>query len=442
MKYTKQHQKVWDTFTKKVVREKKRLRIRDPKWTFGLDKKIKGWQVILNYTIPYQTSRGEGLVIRYKNKKKYIKNRKFEDLELVQTELKKYHELIMEEHDQILSYINVDDSSVSYWIDIYTKRGELGTESIKPNSILRDADCLRDFMDYIQKVKPKYNNIFKIDRGFVKEYLDYRMKHGSRMGNKVGAGFIRNNYNRIRAFYNWVSVRCDGLTTGLLNSMGKQLPKIESKTESFSTRDIIKVTNFIEECEDDWKWSWFIPILRTLLVTGCRISEAVLMKVDDIDVGDRKWFFSGKGDKKRVQYITNDKLWEEIKKRVIDPEGNYYEKEYVFHREYYRMGNQYEKIGAGKGWIIDYQKPFNISGVRNKFYKMVKHLNLDPSISPHSCRRFFITEMLKETNGNIPLVAQLVGHSTWDVVKLYARNVVPEGTKTNLVLKDIISKTQ
>lgn len=222
----------------------------------------------------------------------------------------------------------------------------------------------------------------------------------------------------------------------------KKHSKIENKTESFSTRDIHKVYKFIEESKEDLKWSWFIPILRTMLVTGCRISEAVLMKIDDIDVGDRRWFFQGKGDKKRVQYITNDQLWKEIKSRIIDPDGNYYEKEYVFHREYWRQGNQYEKIGSGRGWIIDHQSPYNISGVRNKFYKMRDLLNLDPSISPHSCRRFYITEMLKESGGNIPLVAQLVGHSTWDVVRLYSRNVIPEGTKTNLVLKDVISKTQ
>ena len=35
----------------------------------------------------------------------------------------------------------------------------------------------------------------------------------------------------------------------------------------------------------------------------------------------------GKGDKKRVQYITNDELRGEIKSRIIDPEGNYYEKD-------------------------------------------------------------------------------------------------------------------
>ena len=42
--------------------------------------------------------------------------------------------------------------------------------------------------------------------------------------------------------------------------------------------------------------------------------------------------------------------------------------------------------------------------------------------------------MLKKTNGDIPLVAQLVGHSSWDMVKLYAQSLVTEKTDTNIGL--------
>ena len=44
------------------------------------------------------------------------------------------------------------------------------------------------------------------------------------------------------------------------------------------------------------------------------------------------------------------------------------------------------------------------------------------------------------TNGNIPLVSQLVGHATWDVVRMYSKSVITEDTKTNLNLKEIVSK--
>ena len=44
--------------------------------------------------------------------------------------------------------------------------------------------------------------------------------------------------------------------------------------------------------------------------------------------------------------------------------------------------------------------------------------------------------MLKKTNGDIPLVAQLVGHNTWDVVKLYTKDLVDKSKKVNVGLFD------
>ena len=81
-------------------------------------------------------------------------------------------------------------------------------------------------------------------------------------------------------------------------------------------------------------------------------------------------------------------------------------------------------------------KKFTSSGVYHKFKKMIRFLKLNPNLSTHCTRRFFITEMLKKTNGDIPLVAQLVGHNTWDVVKLYTKDLVDKSKKVNVGLFD------
>ena len=39
---------------------------------------------------------------------------------------------------------------------------------------------------------------------------------------------------------------------------------------------------------------------------------------------------------------------------------------------------------------------------------------------------------MKKTQGNIPLVAQLVGHNTWDVVRLYTKDVIDEKQDLNV----------
>ena len=88
---------------------------------------------------------------------------------------------------------------------------------------------------------------------------------------------------------------------------------------------------------------------------------------------------------------------------------------------------------------LDYDSPYSLSGVRKKFKKMVRHLKLNDKLSAHSCRRFYITQMLKETGGDIPLVAQLVGHSSWDMVKRYSKIVIDENTQTNLNLNKLVN---
>ena len=103
----------------------------------------------------------------------------------------------------------------------------------------------------------------------------------------------------------------------------------------------------------------------------------------------------------------------------------------------------YKQEGSGrvakiKTWRLYERKhkPINTSGIQHKSKEMFRLLNLSDGLSTHSTRRFFITEMLKKTQGNIPLVAQLVGHNTWDVVRLYTKDVIDEKQDLNVGLFD------
>jgi integrase len=71
---------------------------------------------------------------------------------------------------------------------------------------------------------------------------------------------------------------------------------------------------------------------------------------------------------------------------------------------------------------------------------VIKGLGLNPKLTPHSCRRGFITYMLEKTNGNVPMVAQLVGHSTWEMVNRYNRARLPK-ERTTINLGEVIRGT-
>ena len=67
-----------------------------------------------------------------------------------------------------------------------------------------------------------------------------------------------------------------------------------------------------------------------------------------------------------------------------------------------------------------------MSGVEHKFKKVILELGLNPKLTPHSCRRGYITYMLEQTNGNVPQIAYNVGHKTWDIVRMYNRARLPK----------------
>ena len=53
------------------------------------------------------------------------------------------------------------------------------------------------------------------------------------------------------------------------------------------------------------------------------------------------------------------------------------------------------------------------------FHDIYSLLKINQSLSPHSCRRFFCMEKLRETNGDLNLVRLLLGHSSLKMVMEY-----------------------
>ena len=444
MKFTKHHQKDWESFQKKYKREKKRLRFTDPTWSFQLDKNTKIPKVKLCYTIPYEKNKLGDNKIRWKNEQDYSINRTIKDYDILvrKEDLQKYHDRVIEIQDRLTKGLTNDDDGVDYWVKIYIQRNKTEMKTLSNRTMVGDEFALMDFIEYLETNK-KSKSIYSIDKDMVYDYLQHRFTFGSDKGNNQPwtPSTVNSSYRRIRAWYNWMSSKPNtDLQFGFLNGMGKRLPKIELDTTTFTKKEITAVYKFIEEMKGDLEWGWFIPILRTLLMTGARKEEVVFMKVDDVDLDTWDWTFVGKGNKTRTMPIQNEILQGEIKRMMVDKDGLLINKEYVFHKDYYRKSPSGLK-GYKKGQhahYFDLDSPYSLSGVSRKFKKMVRHLKLNDKLSPHACRRFYITEMLKKTNGNVPLVAQLVGHTTWDIVRLYAKNVVPDETLANINLKDII----
>jgi site-specific recombinase XerD len=138
-------------------------------------------------------------------------------------------------------------------------------------------------------------------------------------------------------------------------------------------------------------------ILETLFATGCRVSELVNIKINDIDFINKTIDVIGKGNKPRTVCISEKALFH-IQRYLNNRQIN---SEYLF---------------------VNNHKPFkklSISGVQS----ILKSLELKTgltNIHPHRFRSTFATRLI-DSGMSIQQVSKLLGHSSVDTTMIYYR---------------------
>ena len=438
-----------------------------PKFSYKFDNKSKEGKIILCYSVPKpEPTARKGW--RLKQKQLYKKNsnisnyketiRVFDDFEFVKDENQLAHDTL-----------NVDESGLKFWIEKYCNgQPRYGTEKPSQKTIENDRHMLYQYHDWLFKNKPKHLNIWSHTRDGRKVLIEYLTQQ--KQSNTWGDSTIHSCYRKCRALFNWIHSQEQSFPNKLLSEM-KEIKKPDTIMSSFSEVEFQKILDFMDDvtngdCSDDIdkKYSWFIPMFRLMLVTGVRVSECVNMKINDLSFDTNRhidketgelvehevirWNILGKGrggGKERMIYIDSKTLIDEIMSKIQTEEGRFRtDKEYVFHRAFWKENKNQHKVTTGFSWVETLHKPFSISGVEHKMKKMVKHLKISENLTPHSCRRFFISHMLKLTEGNVPFVSQLVGHESWVMVNRYARNNQREemlkGIRNTLNVSEVIRR--
>jgi site-specific recombinase XerD len=417
---------------KEVDKEKKRLRISSPKWTIQLDSKTD--KILIGYSVPINIGKKENgeRIVRQKQKKKYLPNAKLDDSKYIVMNVQNYTDLVLSEINKTTKSIGGDKDSIDYWSEEYKNPIRKGNIELSKSTISNDISTLKNLSLWLEEHEPKMLNVWEwTDEGkdCLIRYMKYRQNYGGVTGRKWNDTSVNSEYRRIRAFFNYLSENLNGFPSQLLNNI--PFKKSKTKTETFTKMEIHLVKEFMLENETHLRWKWFVPILHTLLETGCRVSEVVKLLIRDLDIDERKVGVIGKGNKKRFLYLKSDSLWKRLNPYIFTSKGKIRtDKEFIFHWNigHPSNGKYFPKEDLSKG--------FHPSGVQHKFKDMIRELKLNMSLSTHDTRRYYITEMLKKTNGNVPLVAQLVGHNTWDVVRLYTKNMIDENQLTNVGLFD------
>ena len=153
-------------------------------------------------------------------------------------------------------------------------------------------------------------------------------------------------------------------------------------------------------------------LVELLYSSGLRLSEAINLKVDDLEPVDKiGWVRSGKGNKDRM-FILSDKVVENIKKFLEERKA---ESEYLF------TGRQ------GK---------LTPRAVQKAIKKISQKAVIKKDVHPHTLRHSFATHLL-EAGTDIRKIQVLLGHADLSTTQIYTKVSNEELKKVRSPLDDI-----
>ena len=176
----------------------------------------------------------------------------------------------------------------------------------------------------------------------------------------------------------------------LKRSIKLKLP--DTLPRAMNPSDVRKLLSVIDDTRDR-------ALILLLLRTGIRIGEALGLRLNDLDIRDRKvHLFEGeKNSMGRVVYLSDDALFA-IKLWLRRRDKN---KEFVF----YGQGNRGLCYSAGRSRFVNYLKK---AGLEQKGYTV------------HCLRHTFASELLN-AGMRLECLQQLLGHQEIEVTRRYAR---------------------
>ncbi len=265
------------------------------------------------------------------------------------------------------------------------------------------ADSAWELMGYSPKTRHKYllqarqmarslqKPLSSVTTDDLKRYL-LRMKHAKSLSNST----VYSHVNAIKAFF---KVLLDNGVIASQPAEGLPVPRRQRKLPTYLTNEelsaLLRVSrsNLRDHC-----------LLEFMYATGVRVSEAVDMMVDSVNLAERTAFVRmGKGGKDRLVIMSQHaatELEQYLKKR-------YPPSPYLFTN---RWGKKLTPRYVEK-MIKRYADK---AGIRKK-------------VTPHVLRHTFATHML-ESKVDIRAIQELLGHSSLATTQVYT-HVTPERLK-------------
>lgn len=252
------------------------------------------------------------------------------------------------------------------------------------NSYVSDINI---FISYLSVEKVNYKNI---NRDIIRSYLKYLDE------NNYKSSSINRILSSLNDYYNYL-VKNKIIKYNYFNDINR--PRKEKKLPNFiNYAEYMNLISTIEKEDNAYLRLRNLLLLEILFDTGLRVSEAVNIKIKDIDFKNHSIRVLGKGSKERIVYFG-------------DYASNYLE-EYLSLREGIKSSDDEYLF-----WNKNYQK-LTRRGAEYLINNIAKKALLKQKITPHTLRHTFATEMLN--NGcDIRSVQELLGHKSLSTTGIY-----------------------
>lgn len=254
---------------------------------------------------------------------------------------------------------------------------------------------LTDFFGYIESKKINYLTITNHDvRGYLK-YLDSCNLKNSTISRRIST---------LRTFYNYL-VDENIVENNVFHNVKN--PKLEKKLPNYLNY------NEMEELLESIDISTTEGLEKRLLIemfysTGCRVSEMINVKINDIDFTNKTIRIMGKGSKERIVYF-----------------GDYASK---------YLDNYLSKVKCDKYLFTNKKgEKLTVNEVEQIVKDIMKHISIKTHVTPHTLRHTFATHLLNN-GADIKTVQELLGHANLSTTGIYTH-------VSSDRLKDIYFKT-